>query len=390
MADVMIFQHDLPIANEDEGVRSRTERKGMMVLMWLKKLWQGRSHPYNQDASLPIRNLIPGVYYRIALEPEHCITFVGEGIFDLLGYTAKELMNRNMMKYLRATHPEFEEILAQKRFLCRQGRDAKKLQYFLFTKSRASKQVDDHFIGEYDKKGNLIAINGYFREARTSVVKLQLLNQLEAYRAAIDVNIISSITDSLGTIIYANDNFKKVSQYNDEELLGKNHRIVRSGHHPKSFFEKMWKTISSGNMWRGEILNRAKDGSLYWVDTVIIPVFDEHGKINTYLSLRLLVTERKRSEEQREKYIHTLENIAHVVAHDLRGPVCSILGLAQLMKKGAFKEHDIKHALSYLVHASQKLDAITRDLSARIYAADQEVKESKISEKTIDHTTPDP
>ena len=72
---------------------------------------------------------------------------------------------------------------------------------------------------------------------------------------------------------------------------------------------------------------------MYWVDTVIIPVFDENHKITTYVSLRMLVTECKRAEEQKDKYINVLEDIAHVVAHDLRGPVCTILGLANIVEK---------------------------------------------------------
>ena len=249
----------------------------------------------------------------------------------------------------------------------------------MVTKSRSVKFVEDHFIGEYDSTGQFIAINGYLKEKRKASVKLQLHNQLEAYRAAIDVNIISSITDANGGIIFANDNFKKISQYTDEELLGKSHSIIRSSHHPKSFFEDMWKTISAGKMWRGEILNRAKDGLLYWVDTVIIPVFDESKKITSYLSLRMLITERKRAEEQREKYIRVLEEIADVVAHDVRGPICSILGLVNLIEKSGFREQDLKPAIEYLGYAASKLNEITRGLSAKIYAADEEMKSGHLN-----------
>lgn len=342
----------------------------------LKGLWRGIGRSPDRQYFLQIAKLLPGVYYRIELEPEYRIRFVGEGIADLVGYTAKELMNTNTTTYFRTVHPEFEEILSRKKSLCRQGPDASRLQYHVFTKSRTAKRIDDHFIGEHDKTGRLVAITGYFREAKSSSVRLQLLHQLEAYRAAIDVSILSSITDANGTIIYANENFRKVSQYTEAELLGRNHRIIKSDRHQKSFFEGMWKTISSGKMWSGQIQNRAKDGSLYWVDTVIIPVFDENHTITTYLSLRLLITDRKRAEEQRDRYTRTLEDIAHIVAHDLRGPVCTILGLAHLMNKTSVRPEDAQSAIQHLLNAANRLDVITRELSSRIYAADREVNEN--------------
>jgi PAS domain S-box-containing protein len=345
---------------------------------WLRNFKLGNKVCGGDDSSdqplAQIANLLPGVYYRMEFIPEFHLTLLSERVFGLLGYKAKELLNKNSLTYHRLINPEHEEIVFQKKTLCQQGRGVKRLQYHLVTKSRSVKFVEDYFIGEYNSTGQLIAINGYLKEKRESSVKLQLHNQLEAYRAAIDVNIISSITDTNGVIIFANDNFKKISQFTDEELLGKSHRIIRSGHHPKSFFEGMWKTISTGKMWRGEILNCAKDGSLYWVDTVIIPVFNERKKINSYLSLRMLITERKQAEEQREKYVRVLEEIADVVAHDVRGPICRILGLVNLIEKSGFKEQDLKPSINYLLNAANELDEITRGLSAKIYAMDEEEK----------------
>lgn len=352
---------------------------------WLKNFKIGdkviKDNRASYQALAQIANLLPGVYYRMEFVPEFHLTILSDMVFALLGYKAKELVGKNSLRYHLLINPEYEEILLQKKTLCQQSREAKKLQYHLLTKSGSVKLVEDNFTGEYDSAGQLVAINGYLKEKRKSSVKLQLYNQLEAYRTAIDVNIISSITDANGIIIFANDNFKKISQYTDEELIGKSHGIIRSGHHPKAFFEDMWRTISAGKMWRGEILNRAKDGSLYWVDTVIIPVFDEHKKITSYLSLRMLITERKRAEGQREKYIRVLEDIAHVVAHDMRGPVCSILGLVNLIEKSGFKEQDLRPSIDYLLYAATKLDEITRGLSARIYSVDQDMKSQHLNQE---------
>ncbi len=120
----------------------------------------------------------------------------------------------------------------------------------------------------------------------------------QAYQWAVNEVLIVSVTDLAGKIIYVNNKFVEISQYQPEELLGKTHRVVNSGHHPKTFFEDMWKTITDGKAWRGEIKNKAKNGTFYWVDTVITPVRDDHNRIFQYLSIRNPITQQKLQEEK--------------------------------------------------------------------------------------------
>jgi PAS domain S-box-containing protein len=126
----------------------------------------------------------------------------------------------------------------------------------------------------------------------------EALQTLQAYRAAVNEAAIVSITDLKGTIIYVNQKFIEVSKYGADELLGQNHRLVNSGHHPKEFFRGMWHEIGNGRSWRAEIKNKAKDGSFYWVDTVITPMLDNNGKIYQYLSIRNVITAQKENEER--------------------------------------------------------------------------------------------
>ncbi|EJL05259.1 MULTISPECIES: bifunctional diguanylate cyclase/phosphodiesterase [Pseudomonas] len=115
------------------------------------------------------------------------------------------------------------------------------------------------------------------------------------YRRAVDAAAIFSETDSSGRITHVNDQFCNLFGYRRDELLGANHRLLNSGQHPGEFFSAMWRTIAMGQVWKGEICNRARDGSLHWVDTTLIPVIDDvTGQVERYLAIRFDVSEKRR------------------------------------------------------------------------------------------------
>ncbi len=158
------------------------------------------------------------------------------------------------------------------------------------------------FIDEKGKPYKYLAIRKEITEYKRVVEELKKsVNELIDLKFALDASSIVAITDQKGIIKYVNNQFCKVSKYSREELLGQDHRIINSGYHSKEFFRDLWKTISSGQVWKGEIKNKAKDGTYYWVDTTIVPFLDEKGKPYQHLAIRHEVTQRKNAEEELKK-----------------------------------------------------------------------------------------
>lgn len=165
----------------------------------------------------------------------------------------------------------------------------------------------------------------------------------------LDRSSLVSITDKDGNIIYANDVFCKVSKYTKEELIGSNHRIIKSGFHPPEFYKNIWKTIYSGNVWQGEIKNKAKDGTFYWVRTLIAPIFDGIVTPVRYISIRTNITVERELQEKnlkREK-LSAIGELSARLAHDLRNPLSVIKNTVEVLKLKNQNISDVKTLEQY-------------------------------------------
>lgn len=150
---------------------------------------------------------------------------------------------------------------------------------------------------------------------------------------ALDQSAIVATTDAAGLITSVNDKFCEISQYSRAELIGQDHRIINSGRHGKRFFRDLWATIARGRIWRGEICNRARDGSLYWVDTTIVPFVDARGKPYQYMAIRYDVTARREAEARlrQQEALAQVGEMTAVVAHEVRNPLAGISGVLQVL-----------------------------------------------------------
>ncbi len=202
--------------------------------------------------------------------------------------------------------------------------------------------------------------------------KLKSLFLMEQELEAIDNISIISASDLSGKITFANKNFCQISGYSKDELLHKDHRILSSGFHSKSFFKNMWQTISSGKTWQGKICNKKKNGEIYWVDSYIVPIFDSLGKPKLYISFRFDITAEKIAEEALEqekfKMIHlsrlsAIGEMSGGIAHEINNPLTIVKSSLQLIAKKLQVENqlgEIPKVLESIEKAQSQISRISK------------------------------
>jgi|GEM_PF-5797850 len=197
------------------------------------------------------------------------------------------------------------------------------------------------------------------------------ISELNYQKFAMDQHAIVSIANRRGNISYVNQKFCDVSGYSKEELVGQDHNILNSGEHDKSFFAQMWKDICSGKVWHGEIKNRTKNGSYYWVHSTIVPFLDKHGAPYQFVSIRTDITRQKDTENQlqfakveADKANKAKSEFLSNMSHELRTPLNSILGFAQLLehsKNNPLDERQLDQ-IKYILNGGEHLLGLIDDV----------------------------
>jgi PAS domain S-box-containing protein len=246
------------------------------------------------------------------------------------------------------------------------------------------------YLGDDGKPLQYIAIRADITDRkRADEQTAEALRELNDVKAALDEHAIVAITDSKGKITYVNDKFCAISKYSREELLGKDHRIINSGYHPKTFIRDIWETITAGRVWKGEIKNKAKDGSYYWVDTTIVPYLGEDGQPVQYIAIRADITERKNAETalqkaQKELQEHAtnleqtvesrtsalretigeLEAFSYSVSHDMRAPLRAMQSFSKILEEDCAPQLDArgKEYIRRISSGAARMDALIQDV----------------------------
>ncbi len=191
----------------------------------------------------------------------------------------------------------------------------------------------------------------------------QKSTELKSYMDAIDIHVYSAVIDRTGKILKANVPFLHAVGYSKEELIGQNFEILNSGYHSKLFFKELYRRISDGQTWRGEIQEKTKSGNLIWTDSVVLPLTQQKFPSNYYLILSLPITQRKIVENERIKASNILETIAFRTSHKIRGPLVRLLGLTDLVQKGMIRQEELSFIASNILQAGRDLDTYTSELT---------------------------
>lgn len=240
----------------------------------------------------------------------------------------------------------------------------------------------------------VVAVFGTFRDLSKEVhilnSKNEVKNQLRNYKSSINQFLIIAETDAEGTITSVNDKFCEISQYSEEELIGKNHRLINSGHHSKDFFKQMWTTLQKGNSWEGQICNKAKDGTQYWVQTFIFPDLNSDMEILGYTAIRFDITEKKRLEialsEEKEKatftsQLATIGEMSAGIAHEISNPLSVIIGNTNMIQNVSNITEQTKQMATKIEYAANRINKIIKGLKnlAR-KSKDDSMQEYKLSD----------
>lgn len=218
------------------------------------------------------------------------------------------------------------------------------------------------------------------------------LKELADIKFALDQSTIVAITDQRGIITFVNDEFCRISKYSREELLGQDHRIINSGYHPTDFMRDLWTTIASGQVWKGELRNRASDGSIYWVDTTIVPICNSDGKPYQYVAIRHDITQLKLAEEQILKQAAELQRAAQLsfvgelaagLAHEIKNPLAGIQGVVDILIRRRDKNDPEREALEGVRLEVERIDSTVRALLDRARPRLISVRASSLSDIVV-------
>ncbi len=285
----------------------------------------------------------------IALSPQGTVTMINQAGCELLGYPEAEITGKNWFEFFVPASHRGQVALVHSLNTGPDGTFVERFENPVLTRDGRIRRILWRNLKKRDSRGRVsgmlssgLDITDRQRTEDELVQSQSELNRyqfdlqqsfktLEDYKYALDQAAIVATTDAKGIITYVNDRFCEISGYSREELLGKDHRILNSGLHPKEFMRNLWDTVESGRVWRGVIRNRRKNGDFYWVATTIVPFLGTDRKPYQYIAIRYDITGEVTAQNSARRVNAQFEEMASVVAHEVRNPLAAVSGPLQVI-----------------------------------------------------------
>jgi PAS domain S-box-containing protein len=305
------------------------------------------------------------------------ITFVNENFCAITGYTEQELLGENH-RLLSSKYHSREFFIDMWRTItngqiwrgeiCNRAKNGD-----LYWVSSTIVPILNNQTTEIEKYVSIRFDITEQKNFELNAVKIQselelTKKELVDYKFAFDQHAIVAVTNIKGDITYANKKFCEISGYESNELLGQNHRLLNSGTHPKEFFTEMYKDITNGKIWHGEICNVNKNKEIYWVKTTIVPFLNKHNKPISYISIRTDITERKKDAERLKIALNKAElatesktRFLATMSHEIRTPLNGIIGMANLLGDTTLDDEQ-KEYVSIIEKSSDLLLSLINDI----------------------------
>jgi two-component system sensor histidine kinase/response regulator len=284
-------------------------------VLWLQATGRARAETRAQRMTLDLQKLAMVAERTsnavVVTGANGLIEWVNEGFTHITGYTPQEVVGRKPGNLLQCPETDLQTVARMREALAQ--RQPCREEILNGGKDGRIYWVDLDIQPLFDDSGQhtgFMAIQSEVTGRRETLEQLKrAVQENESLMSAIDQSTIYSVTDLQGNIVDLNDAFVRISGYRREELIGSNHRVVKSGTQPDEFWRAAWATITSGQIWHGEVCNRSKNGELYWVESTIVPFLSSDGLVEKYISIRVDITAQKRAQTELESQRKRLDNI---------------------------------------------------------------------------------
>jgi PAS domain S-box-containing protein len=340
---------------------------GVVFGVWRDRLAARAALSESESRFTRIADNAPDVIYRHQLLPSSRTDYVSPAVRRMLGYSPDDF-HADPGLIFRVVHPDDRHLLEE---CARVERPAGELRLRFLHRDGTIVWTEARNVILRDDQGRVAAVEGIARDITERVVAERTLRTLHVVAEQSPVTIL--VTDTKGTIEYVNPAFSAHSGYSREEAIGQNPRILKSGEHPPAYYEEIYEALRAGRVWRGELLNRRKDGALYWEQASISPIVDEYGCATHYVAVKENITQAKQAAEalrraqdqlQQAQRLDSVGRLAGGVAHDFNNLLGVIIGHCERARERAVGDRELEPRLEQVLSAAHRAAELTRQLLA--------------------------